>query len=65
MNLSNDNRYVLSECNVATMVSGKKDFGLINDGAIVVEGNKITWVGEKKHLPGQYSNYNQLVMKFS
>ena len=63
MNLSNDNRYVLSECNVATMVSGKKDFGLINDGAIVVEGNKITWVGEKKHLPGQYSNYNQSTLK--
>ncbi len=63
MNLSNDNRYVLSECNVATMVSGKKDFGLINDGAIVVEGNKITWVGEKKHLPGHYSNYNQSTLK--
>ena len=63
MNLSNENRYVLSECNVATMVSGKKDFGLINDGAIVVEGNKITWVGEKKHLPGHYSNYNQSTLK--
>ena len=63
MNLSNDNRYVLSECNVATMVSGKKDFGLINDGAIVVEGNKITWVGEKKHLPALYSNYNQSTLK--
>ena len=35
MNLSDGNRYVLTECSIATMVYEMKDSGLIEDGALV------------------------------
>jgi len=36
---------------IATMISGDRPYGLIDDGAIAVAGGKITWLGERSTLP--------------
>ena len=47
-----------TECRVATMHSGKPEYGLIENGAIVVRNGRIAWVGDAQGLPAQYSNYS-------
>jgi imidazolonepropionase len=47
-----------TECRVATMHSGKPDYGLIENGAVVVRNGRIAWVGDAQGLPAQYSNYS-------
>lgn len=47
-----------TECRVATMHSGKPDYGLIENGAIAVRNGRIAWVGDAQVLPAQYSNYS-------
>ena len=40
------------------MHSGKPEYGLIENGAIVVRNGRIAWVGDAQGLPAQYSNYS-------
>ena len=38
------------------------DLALVQDGAVVVEGDTIVWVGETLALPTKYQNYEKLVL---
>ena len=42
---------LLCNATIATMTDG---YGLIPDGAVVVEGEQIVWVGPRANLPGPY-----------
>ncbi len=43
---------LLNNATVATMIGG---YGLITDGAVVVEGDQILWVGPQAALPAHYA----------
>lgn len=38
-------------CRVATMATNAQPYGLIEDAALVVDGESLVWVGERAHLP--------------
>ena len=42
---------LLSNATIATMTDG---YGLIPDGAVVIEGERVVWVGPRAELPGPY-----------
>jgi imidazolonepropionase len=44
---------LLTNATVATMTAG---YGLIDDGAVVVQGDRITWVGQLCNLPAAYAS---------
>ncbi|WP_108815758.1 imidazolonepropionase [Loktanella sp. Alg231-35] len=46
---------ILTNATVATLTD-QDSFGLIADGAIAIEGNRIVWVGAAKDLPTQYQS---------
>lgn len=39
------------------MVAGSQPYGLVEDGAVAVFGEKISWVGERAARPSAYSHY--------
>jgi len=47
---------LLTNAKIATM-SGDDPYGLIDDGCIVLEGEKITWVGPVGDIPAQFSYF--------
>ncbi len=49
---------ILTNAHVATLQSDK-DFGLISDGSIVLEGSTIVWVGAGHALPDEFRNLPQ------
>jgi imidazolonepropionase len=42
---------LLIDCRLATMVEGEAAYGAIEDGAILVRGGRIAWVGARADLP--------------
>ncbi|PZO68299.1 MAG: imidazolonepropionase [Paracoccus denitrificans] len=46
---------ILSNVQIATMADTTGGYGLIPDGAIVIEDDRIAWVGAKSDLPSQYA----------
>lgn len=46
---------ILSNATLATMTDGT-DYGLIENGALVVDGTKIAWVGASDDIPVQYQD---------
>ena len=47
--------HVWSNCDVATCQSDATDgYGLIRDGALVIEGETVAWVGPRAQLPAKY-----------
>jgi len=52
---------VLTNAQIATL-SGP-DYGLIEDGALVVEGGRIAWVGHQDALPGEHAGTAQRDMQ--
>ncbi|MBC7477016.1 MAG: imidazolonepropionase [Pseudorhodobacter sp.] len=44
---------LLTNCQIATMTDG---YGLIESGAVVIEGDRIVWVGPIAEVPGPYDD---------
>ncbi len=49
--------YVMTNGTLATMVPGSVPFGLIEDGAIAVQGERIAWVGKRSDVPADYADW--------
>ncbi len=50
---------------IATCEKGKNPYGLVKNAAIGIKEGKISWVGEKKELPGQSEQLAKYVHDFS
>ena len=48
-------RTLMTGCQIATMLPDGAPYGLIDDGAIVVEGREIRWVGPRLDLPQEFA----------
>jgi imidazolonepropionase len=48
--------FVLTGSRIATLNEAGDGYGLIEDGAIVVEGDRIEWVGTSRDLPNVYTD---------
>jgi imidazolonepropionase len=46
---------VWTHCSAATMQAGGAPFGLVADAAIVVEGDRIAWIGPRTVLPARWA----------
>jgi imidazolonepropionase len=42
---------LLTDCRLATMTPGGAPFGAVDDGAVLIEGGRIVWVGPRAGLP--------------
>lgn len=45
------------QANLATFAEDAEGYGLIEKGALVIENDKLLWVGEATQLPSQYANW--------
>jgi imidazolonepropionase len=48
---------VLINARIATLVTSKTPYGLINDGAVAIDDNKIIWCGARKDLPQSFATW--------
>ena len=51
--------YLINDVVIASMLPGSEPYGLIKDGAIVVDGEAIAWAGKASECPAKYSNLEQ------
>ncbi len=47
---------VWRNCNLATMQAGETPYGIVEDAALVVEGDRIVWTGPRSALPRAYAS---------
>lgn len=47
---------LLTDCRLATMKAGAGAYGLIDDGALVLRGDHLAWVGSADAIPAEYSD---------
>ena len=55
--MTRDTALVLTNLTLATMVSGNVSYGLVEDGAIVLEGGQILYAGPKGLLPDDFKGW--------
>ena len=48
-------RYVISGARIATLANSAQGYGLVENAAIVVDGDRIAWVGPKADLPPEHA----------
>ena len=51
---------VLTNARIATMVAGAAPYGLVEGGAIVVTGDRITWAGPAEDMPAEFARRPRL-----
>lgn len=47
--------FVISDVSITAMSAGSGGFGVVENGAIVVDGKTIAWTGDAKDLPSEFS----------
>lgn len=52
-------RYIVTAATVATMAAGADDYGLVDNAAIVVDGDRISWVGPAADVPPCYTGFER------
>lgn len=56
--MSNTDRFVLLNAHIAPMIEGEQRYGgLIENGALAVQGGQIAWVGKSGDLPEAYRDW--------
>ncbi|MCY4314380.1 MAG: imidazolonepropionase, partial [Gammaproteobacteria bacterium] len=55
--------YLLENLNFASMPENGTSYGIVDDGAIAVDGRKIAWCGERPQLPSRYSSWRSYDLK--
>lgn len=53
-------RTLLTNAKLATMVAGAAPYGLVEDAAVAIEGERIGWAGSRGDLPGEWTNAERL-----
>ncbi|MEE4014981.1 imidazolonepropionase [Roseibium sp. FZY0029] len=49
---------LLTNAKLATLTANGEPYGLIEDGALVIEGGRISWIGKTADLPSHYASLN-------
>ncbi|MGX1495395.1 imidazolonepropionase [Labrenzia sp. MBR-25] len=49
---------LLTNAKLATLTANGEPYGLIEDGALVIEGGRIAWIGKAAGLPSHYASLN-------
>ena len=60
MSLQNANKVVLNECKIVQMINSHNDLDIIENVAIAIKGNKISWLGQSSNLPKEYIEYKSM-----
>ncbi|GAB2184326.1 imidazolonepropionase [Roseibium sp. LAB1] len=47
---------LLTNAKLATLTANGEPYGLIEDGALVIEGGRIAWIGKVEELPSHYAS---------
>ncbi len=50
---------ILTQLRIATMARGTAPYGLIDAGAIAIQGHQIAWVGKEEDLPATYAQWQR------
>lgn len=53
---------VLTDANFATVLDNSTGYGIIHDGALVIEDARIVWIGARTDLPSEYADAPQTAL---
>lgn len=53
------NQNLIRNAKLVPMTNNLDDFGITNNGAIAIDGDKIVWSGKDKDTPEKYKKYNE------
>lgn len=53
-------KLLLTDARLATMEAGRVPYGLVEDGAVLIEDERIAWAGPRADLPGRFASAPRL-----